>query len=69
MYTDINSNTIEFSEQANMAKYLQSIKHYPLLSSEEEYQLAKQYTISHDRTLANKLITSQLLQPVLNVML
>ena len=60
MNTGINFDNIDYSEQANMNKYLQSIKNYPILSLEEEYKLAKDYTISKDRKLANKLITSHL---------
>ena len=60
MYAGINLDNVDFSEQANMTKYLQSIKHFPILSLEEEYDLAKKYAINHDRALANKLVTSHL---------
>ncbi len=60
MNNSIYFDNSDFSEQANMIKYLQSIKRYPLLSLNEEYELTKQYANTHDEKLANKLINSHL---------
>lgn len=55
-----NINGLEFSPEENLSRYLQSIKKYPILSLEEEFDLASQYKISKDRNIAYKLITSHL---------
>ena len=60
MNNSIHFDNSDFSEQANMIKYLQSIKRYPILSINEEYELTKQYANTHDEKLANKLINSHL---------
>lgn len=60
MNTDIQLDNIDFSAHSNMARYLQSIKHFPILSQEEEYELAKNYKLNQNRDYANKLITSHL---------
>ncbi|MBQ9272058.1 MAG: RNA polymerase factor sigma-32 [Alphaproteobacteria bacterium] len=51
---------LDFAPDANMARYLQNIRQYPLLSQEEEYELAVKYKETHDKKLAYKLITSHL---------
>lgn len=51
---------LDFSPDVNLARYLQNIKKYPLLSQEEEYELAVKYKDSKDKTIAYKLITSHL---------
>ncbi|MBR3676652.1 MAG: RNA polymerase factor sigma-32 [Alphaproteobacteria bacterium] len=51
---------LDFSPDVNLARYLQSIRKYPLLSQEEEYELAVKYKDSKDKTIAYKLITSHL---------
>ena len=51
---------LDFSPDVNLARYLQSIRKYPLLSQEEEYELAVKYKNSKDKTIAYKLITSHL---------
>lgn len=53
-------NGPDFSPDINMTRYLQSIRKYPILSQEEEFDLAKQYRRSKDEKLAYKLITSHL---------
>ena len=51
---------LDFSPELNMARYLQSIRKYPILTSEEEYQLAKTYKETKDKKIAYKLITPHL---------
>ena len=51
---------LDFSPELNMARYLQSIRKYPILTSEEEYQLAKTYRETKDDRVAYKLITPHL---------
>lgn len=51
---------LDFSPDTNMARYLQSIRKYPLLSQEEEYELAVKYKQTQDKKIAYKLITSHL---------
>lgn len=55
-----NINGLEFSPEENLYRYLQSIKKYPILSLEEEYDLASQYKATKDKNIAYKLITSHL---------
>ena len=51
---------LDFAPDSNMSRYLQNIRQYPLLSQEEEYELAVQYKKTHNKELAYKLITSHL---------
>lgn len=51
---------LDFSPETNLARYLQNIRRYPLLSQEEEYNLAVQYQKTHDKKIAYQLITSHL---------
>jgi RNA polymerase sigma-32 factor len=51
---------LDFSPENNLARYLQSIRQYPLLSQEEEYDLAVQYKKTRDKKIAYQLITSHL---------
>lgn len=51
---------LDFTPDTNMSRYLQNIRRYPLLSQEEEYDLAVKYKQTHDKELAYKLITSHL---------
>ncbi len=53
-------NGPDFSPDINMARYLQSIRKYPILSQDDEYEIAKQYRATGDEKLAYKLITSHL---------
>ncbi|MBQ8481817.1 MAG: RNA polymerase factor sigma-32 [Alphaproteobacteria bacterium] len=53
-------NGLDFSPETNLARYLQSIRQYPLLSQEEEYDLAVRYKQTHDKKIAYQLITSHL---------
>lgn len=51
---------LDFSPETNLARYLQNIRQYPLLSQEEEYNLAVRYKETHDKKIAYQLITSHL---------
>lgn len=51
---------LDFTPDTNMARYLQNIRKFPILSQEEEYELAKNYRNTKDRKLAYRLITSHL---------
>lgn len=51
---------LDFTPDMNMARYLQNIRKFPILSQEEEYELAKNYRNTKDRKLAYRLITSHL---------
>lgn len=56
----LNLNGIDFSPELNLARYLQSIRRYPILSQEDEYNLAIEYQRTKDIQTAYKLITSHL---------
>ena len=45
---------------ANLSRYLQDIRRYPMLAPEEEYALAKRYQASADEAAAEQLVTSHL---------
>lgn len=51
---------IDFSPEINMARYLQKIRTYPILSQEEEYKLAIKYQQTKDQEIAKILVTSHL---------
>lgn len=51
---------LDFSPELNIARYLQSIRKYPILTPEEEFRLAKAYVATKDDKLAYRLITSHL---------
>ena len=55
-----NINGLEFSPEENLSRYLQSIKKYPILSLDEEFDLASQYKATKDKHIAYILITSHL---------
>jgi RNA polymerase sigma-32 factor len=60
MNAQSNLDVIDFSPEENLSRYLQSIKKYPILSSDEELSLALQYKQSKNKQIAYKLITSHL---------
>lgn len=60
MNSNIELNSIKFSEQLNATTYLQRMKQFPILSAEEEYDLTKKYFLNKDERIANKIITSHL---------
>jgi RNA polymerase sigma-32 factor len=51
---------LDFSPEINLARYLQSIRKYPILTQEEEYQLAVEYKQTNNKQIAYRLITSHL---------
>ena len=51
---------LDFSPEINLTRYLQNIKKFPILTQEEEYKLAVDYTKTKDEALSYKLITSHL---------
>ncbi len=51
---------IDFSPEINMARYLQKIRTFPILSPEDEYDLAVKYQKTKDKKIAKILITSHL---------
>ncbi len=51
---------LDFSPDTNLSRYLQNIRKYPLLSQEEEYELAVKYKETQDKDIAYKLITAHL---------
>ena len=53
-------NGLDFSPEENLSRYLHSIKKYPILSLEEEFDLASRYQQTKDKEIAYKLITSHL---------
>jgi len=53
-------NGIDFSPEINMARYLQKIRSYPILSQEEEYRLAVKYQQTKNQEIAKILVTSHL---------
>ena len=56
----IGLSGLDFSPELNMVRYLQSIRTYPILSQEEEYELAVKYQQTKDSNIAYKLVTSHL---------
>ena len=48
------------SDESGLAQYIQSIQKYPILSAEEEYEFATQWTKHHDSVAAEKLVASHL---------
>ncbi len=60
MKKELTLNGLDFSPEENLSRYLQSIKKYPILTPEEEYDLALEYKNTKDKDIAYKLITSHL---------
>ena len=56
----INSNLPSVGLDGSLSKYLSRIKKFPILSSEEEYMLAKNWKERGDLKSAHKLVTSHL---------
>ena len=54
MKEQLTLNGLDFSPEENLSRYLQSIKKFPILSSEEEYDLALRYQQSKDKEIAYK---------------
>lgn len=51
---------LDFSPEINLARYLQSIRKFPILGQEEEFNLATEYKETKDSKIAYKLVTSHL---------
>lgn len=51
---------IDFSPEISMARYLQKIRTYPILSQDEEYNLAVKYKQTKDQEVAKILVNSHL---------
>ncbi len=60
MKKQIALTELDFSPEENLSRYLQSIKKYPILEPDEEYELALKYKQTGDKEIAYKLITSHL---------
>lgn len=60
MKTQLILDNLDFSPEENLSRYLQSIKKYPILTPEEEFEMALKYQQTKDKELAYKLITSHL---------
>ena len=56
----INANLPKLSEEGSLSSYLTQIKKFPMLDSEEEYMLAKNWRSRGDIKAAQKLVTSHL---------
>ena len=48
------------SDESGLAQYIQSIQKYPILSAEQEYEFATQWTKNKDSVAAEKLVASHL---------
>lgn len=53
-------NGIDFSPELNMVRYMQRIRKYPILSQDEEYDLAVKYQQTKNQEIAKILVTSHL---------
>ncbi len=51
---------LSMTPDRNLARYLQHIRKYPMLSAEEEFALARRWVEKHDDSAAHKLVTSHL---------
>ena len=60
MNKDFTLNGLDFSPEINLARYLQSIRKFPILTPENEYDLAVKYKATHDPKIAQQLINSHL---------
>jgi len=52
--------SVAISPEQNLTRYLQDIRKFPMLSSEEEYNLSIRYRDLGDENAANKMVTSHL---------
>ena len=48
------------SDENSLAQYIQTIQKFPVLSAEEEYECASQWTQNHDKTAAERLVGGHL---------
>lgn len=50
----------DFSPEINLARYLQNIRRFPILTPEDEYRLATEYVKTRDAKISYVLVTSHL---------
>ncbi|MBB5693039.1 RNA polymerase sigma factor RpoH [Muricoccus pecuniae] len=55
-----STSMIPIAPEGNLSRYLQEIRKFPMLSPEEELNLAKRWRDNHDEGAAHKLVTSHL---------
>jgi RNA polymerase sigma-32 factor len=55
-----SSMSIPIAPEGNLARYLQEIRKFPMLTAEEEYQLSKRWKEEGDEQAAHRLVTSHL---------
>src|SRR5919205_564686 len=55
-----STSVIPIAPEGNLSRYLQEIRKFPMLTAEEEYQLAKRWKDEGDEKAAHKLVTSHL---------
>ena len=60
MQKDFTLNGLDFSPEINLARYLQSIRKFPILTPENEYVLAVKYKATRDPKIAQQLVNSHL---------
>jgi len=60
MQKDFALNGFDFSPEINMARYLQRIRKFPILTPDQEYSLAVQYRKTRSEVVAQQLINSHL---------
>jgi len=60
MFPMASSSIIPIAPEGNLSRYLQEIRKFPMLSPEEELQLAKRWKEQSDERAAHKLVTSHL---------
>lgn len=62
MENQVSFDGLDFSPEINLSRYLQNIKQFPILTQEEEYNLAKEYVRTRDAkiSLSYRLVTSHL---------
>ena len=56
----VSSAVISMTPESNLTRYLQEIRKYPLLTQDEERDLAERWQREHDTQAAHKLVTSHL---------
>ncbi|MBI4969684.1 MAG: RNA polymerase sigma factor RpoH [Rhodospirillales bacterium] len=54
------SNPLSLAPENNLSRYLQTIRKFPMLAPDEEFQLAQRYRATEDPEAAERLITSHL---------
>ena len=52
MENQVSFDGLDFSPEINLSRYLQNIKQFPILTQEEEYNLAKEYVRTRDAKIS-----------------